>query len=278
MCGASAASQFLPIFEQAQAGKPIDAMVARIDVGSVNLAEETPAITQVLTGNDPELARRAMGLVLVVLSMRQVDDKVRIDARALLPLILGRYDEPEPSNIQVPIDSWRQIIMYMLLNSNTPPSSELVDKMKADLTRQGGGSTSRLAAIVLSHFRPIPSGVVELLLSKMAESEQSKLEMIEVLGANHVEDPRVVRGIALTLSTSAAPDVGLPGIAVDRVSAARNTNVLHRAAAQALGQIGAGAKESIPALKSVLDNQDPSVEEVTRQVILRAIASIQGRN
>lgn len=37
------------------------------------------------------------------------------DARALLPAVIGHYGDPDPPRVLVPADSWKQIIIHLLI-------------------------------------------------------------------------------------------------------------------------------------------------------------------
>jgi hypothetical protein len=273
-----AASQFGPAFEQAKAGRPIEECFAHIDLAKIDLAEETPAILDVLRGNNLLLARRAAGAALAVLLLRP-DAKTKNDARALVPALITHYDDPDPdqpSTVDAPTDSWKQAIMYFLINSDAVPPTELINKMQTDLNRTGDAYslTAKVAAAALSHLRPLPQGVLDALLAKMYQSPRARIEVIEVLGANHVNDPRVIRNIALALEGHADGNP-LPGepLASD-TGTQQNTNELRRVAARALGQIGPSAKDALPPLRRIAGSTDPAIEEDTREAARQAIRLI----
>lgn len=272
-----AASQFGAAFEQAKAGRPVEECFRNIDFAKVDLAEETPVLLDVLNGNSPSLARRAAGAVVAVLLFRQ-DARTKHDAGALAAALISHYDDADPDQsplVVSPTDSWRQIIMYFLINSDVLPPSALVDRMLADLHRRGDafGGTAQTAALALSHLRPLPKKVLDALLETMDESPRSRIEVIVALGANHVDDPQVIRKIALALDTQVTTQyqIELPS---DETIAARNTNELHRIAASALGQIGPAAKATVPALRRIVESPDPAIEEETRGEARQAIGLI----
>lgn len=264
------ASQFGPAFNLAKAGKPIEECFQHIDLTKIDLAEETPTLLDVLNGSDAKLARRAAGAAMAVLMLKQ-DPKTKRDARALAPALITHYDDPDPdqpSTVEALTDSWKQIVMYFITSSDAAPPPWLIDRMRADLTRKGDAfsATAQVAAITLSHLRPLPQGVLDALLTKMDESARSRLEMIEALGDNRVDDPRAIRSISLALTSQAEED---------EHSGLRNTNVLRRSAARALGQIGPAARDSLSALRWLAASKDPTMEESTREAARQAIRLIE---
>lgn len=276
---AEAASKLGTAFEQFKAGRSEMECFGQIDLPGVDLAEENPVLLDILRGGDPRSARKAASIILAVLMMRAGDGKAKNDAGALLPALIAHYYDPDPEQpptVTAPTDSWRHAIMYVLIQSNAVPPPELLDAIRADLNRRGDAFhlTGTLAATTLTHLRPIPKGAVEAILARMDESEQSRIEMISVLGANRVDDPRVIQRIAIALESHSVGEALPAGAPVDGAGGVRNTNALHLAAAQALGQIGAPAKVALPALRALATAADPSVDEGARQAARQAIRLI----
>jgi hypothetical protein len=273
---AGAASQFGPCFEQAKAGRPFADCVQGIDLSKVDLAEETPALLQALNGGDAVLARRAAAVPLGVLMMRS-DAKTKRDARALVPAISAHYDDPDPDQPPdysgPPTDAWRRAVMYVVVDSDAFPPPALLGRIVADLNRKGdaNGSTAKLAAGVLLHLRPLPQGLIDTVLAKMDESDQSRVDLIEVLGRDRVDDPRVIEKIESALEVQPPPPAGLAP------NEASGADTLRRAAAQALGQIGPPAASALPALRLLAGSADPGIEEATREAARQAIRLIEAR-
>jgi len=278
---AFAASQFGPIFAEAKAGKPIDDAMLRIDFAKVDLAEETPVLLDVLNGTDPKLARRAAAAVDAVLVFRQ-DVKTKIDALALAPSLIAHYDDPDaeqPGTVVEPTDFWRQRIMNFLLLSDAVPPPALIEKMLADLDRKGDafGATAGMAAMALSHLRPLPQRVLDELLAKMDESPRSRVQVIEALGASRVDSPEVIRRISLALLSQVGADPVLANSPLAETSAQQNTNEVRRVAARALGLIGPAAKDALTSLRTLVDSADSAIDRDTREAARQAIKLIDAR-
>ena len=265
-------SQIRHVLDEMRAGKHVDEALGSIDLTTFDIANETSAIMSAVTGSDQDFGRRAVGIAIAAIAVRPMDTKLKRDARSILPSLVSRYDEPDPPEIRVPSDSWRQTIMYLLIHSDAVVSPELVAKIKADLDSKDekDGSTRRLAGVTLTLLRPIPDGVIESMLARMESSDRAKVEVITIFGESKVDDQRVVQAVTIALESHALGDPEPEGVPVTQNTTLHPNNRICVAAAQALGNIGASAKDALPALRSIAAGTDRAVEESTRQAARRA--------
>jgi hypothetical protein len=266
-------SQFGPAFSKARNGKPFEDGFRNIDLARVDLDQEVSTLLGVINGNNPDLARRAAGVALAVLILRP-DQTTKIAARRLVPALITHYGDPDPDQPanSAPTDSWKQVVMYILINSDAIPPESIISKMLDDLDRTGDlyDLTAKVAAIELAHLKPLPERVVNRLLSKMDESSGSAVNIIEALGASRVDNPRVIAKIEQDLGIQR---LSLPLLS-DTATEENEMSKVRQAAANALGQIGLPAAAALPSLQKLAATNNPEVSEETRQAARKAIRLI----